>query len=492
MALMEEILKEKVLVNTAVDKRLTNKYSDICLSLEIPFTLVKVYVELKTKNKELSYLSLLNSSLPSFVQVKADCKRIEKKLKKLCYDIPALFRRSRGGTETKKLNERVFRLAVYRYEVVDVAHVLKEITELRAENEHLEKRCSDLYSDLLKAKTEREKVEFQFESLKSQNQNLFNTIKFIEEKDLHNANKCSLICNPRKKDVGQRQRNRQIKQLKSNVDKALWFAKSFGLQLDSVKLHEQYGQTVKLDYTETNGNGGTYDKLSEQEKEKIRSILYIMDRFCIGDASYHEFTYISDDLPKSYLIKQCRQKMNECYFIERTPGWEEGVQLSFKAELESQIAFHNLATKSKQPIRVKISGDGAKMSRITNFLIISFSFLDSENNVDGEIFPIAIIKASESYEVFRRCLRDLICEINEVIENGSILVGGNSVAVYLFLGADYKFILLIMGFAGATSNHSCIWCKIEKDQRWDTTKPLDFYSSSNMIRSLDDIVRMLE
>jgi hypothetical protein len=32
-------------------------------------------------------------------------------------------------------------------------------------------------------------------------------------------------------------------------------------------------------------------------------------------------------------------------------------------------------------IKVKISGDGAKMTRLTNFIIISFSIFNTENTV---------------------------------------------------------------------------------------------------------------
>lgn len=33
------------------------------------------------------------------------------------------------------------------------------------------------------------------------------------------------------------------------------------------------------------------------------------------------------------------------------------------------------------PIKVKISGDGAKMTRLTNFIVISFSILNVEETV---------------------------------------------------------------------------------------------------------------
>ena len=33
------------------------------------------------------------------------------------------------------------------------------------------------------------------------------------------------------------------------------------------------------------------------------------------------------------------------------------------------------------PIKVKISGDGAKIPRLTNFIVINFSILNAEENV---------------------------------------------------------------------------------------------------------------
>ena len=41
-------------------------------------------------------------------------------------------------------------------------------------------------------------------------------------------------------------------------------------------------------------------------------------------------------------------------------------------------------------------------------------------------------------------------------------VDGETVNLELFLGGDYKFILLMLGLSGATSNYACAWCKIHK------------------------------
>lgn len=63
-----------------------------------------------------------------------------------------------------------------------------------------------------------------------------------------------------------------------------------------------------------------------------------MDKFCIGDAAYHELTIMNDgELQKSYLVKQCRGELNKLIHVTRTPGKDPGVQLSFREELVYQL-----------------------------------------------------------------------------------------------------------------------------------------------------------
>ena len=62
-----------------------------------------------------------------------------------------------------------------------------------------------------------------------------------------------------------------------------------------------------------------------------------MDKFCIGDPAYHALSVQGDGLPKSHLIKQCRNEINGLFAITRNPGELVGAQLSFKDELTRQI-----------------------------------------------------------------------------------------------------------------------------------------------------------
>ena len=60
---------------------------------------------------------------------------------------------------------------------------------------------------------------------------------------------------------------------------------------------------------------------------------------CIGEAAYHELTMTQsgEGLPRTYLIRQCKESLNELCHIERTPGKAEGTQLNFIDELRTTI-----------------------------------------------------------------------------------------------------------------------------------------------------------
>lgn len=55
------------------------------------------------------------------------------------------------------------------------------------------------------------------------------------------------------------------------------------------------------------------------------------------------------------------------------------------------------------------------------------------------------------------------------------------------MGGDYKFLLIVCGLSGATSNYACLYCKVHKDQRWDTSKDLAYYNQLPLARSLHEL-----
>ena len=109
----------------------------------------------------------------------------------------------------------------------------------------------------------------------------------------------------------------------------------------------------------------------------MEQVLFLLDKFCVGDEVYHELSMITEDLPKSYLVKQSRTAMNKVYHIERTPGKYSGSCLNFTSTLKDHV--RELLMKAPElkegKIQVKLSGDGARMSRTTNFMMMSFTLL---------------------------------------------------------------------------------------------------------------------
>ena len=64
-----------------------------------------------------------------------------------------------------------------------------------------------------------------------------------------------------------------------------------------------------------------------------------MDNFCVSDVAYHELSMFDQEgLPRSYLIKQCRQDLNKLCSISRTPGGWPGAQMNFTTELKHQLS----------------------------------------------------------------------------------------------------------------------------------------------------------
>ena len=55
-----------------------------------------------------------------------------------------------------------------------------------------------------------------------------------------------------------------------------------------------------------------------------------------------------------------------------------------------------------------------------------------------------------------------------------------------------KFLLMIMGMNLATADYECLWCKMFKDDRWDTSKLSDYYNKAPFKRDLQEIKRLCQ
>ena len=328
--------------------------NEVFITFSIPYEILIKWHQIKVVKKlfVLSYVDLLflSQNLPSCtLNLKEEAKlRLEARLRELSYSAAKECTGTKGTTRIKIL-QKVKKLAVYQSEIEDASQLLSKINSLEEEKkelqeqlETLEARCDSLLQEVaeLRQTTQRAAdLEQSYSEISDQNDKLKEYVDSLVDRDSCKHCDSNYRNNGRTyNEVSYTQKQRKLKLLKSNSERALWFLESFGFKLDKLFLSDcQTGEKVTLQYN--NEKRSAYQFLSEEDKDKVRNVVYIMDKFCVSDAAYHEFSMTNNDgLPRSYLIKQCRQDLNKVYSISRTPGEWPGAQLSFKDELNHQLS----------------------------------------------------------------------------------------------------------------------------------------------------------
>jgi hypothetical protein len=294
---------------------------------------------------ELLYLS---QSIPVCVIKEEYADRIEKRLKELCSKAASSCVGTVGNKRTKLLSATKS-LAVYKHEVDRVDKLCHKIYKLETEKTNLEEqvstleeKCEKLLQEIVELHNNKQdlvELEQSFTKLEDENAQLQEYVLNLLERE--SCKFCDSSCknkgNPYDK-VSYTQKQRKLKELKTSAEKALWFIETCGLKLDSLSLLDAKGDKVKLQFIESTKKSA-YNLLSEEEKDKIKAVVYIIDKFCVSDVAYHELSMSDPEgIPRSYLIKQCRNNLNEMCSISRTPGEWPGAQLSFKDELNYHLS----------------------------------------------------------------------------------------------------------------------------------------------------------
>ena len=120
--------------------------------------------------------------------------------------------------------------------------------------------------------------------------------------------------------------------------------------------------------------------MSEEEKNPL------LDKFCVGDAFYHELSMTTDGLPRSYLVKQCRDELYKmCQIDPPDANFEEAKVNSVKLCSKNISLIISKKNNDFDPIngriKIKIKGDGARMTRNSTFILLSFCILPTGESV---------------------------------------------------------------------------------------------------------------
>ena len=175
------------------------------------------------------------------------------------------------------------------------------------------------------------------------------------EKQIVNPNPGKLF-----QEVSDKNKGRKLSEFKSKAETALLFAETW-ISTSMLKLSNNSFESIKIDFSDT-VKQYNYQDLANEEKKKLKDLIFILDRFGISDNAYNELSIFEKDLPRKTLINQCRDVISKSYKFQRTAGNIPGAYISFKEELIKYVKSN--VSADSQVLKVKISGDGSKVSRI--------------------------------------------------------------------------------------------------------------------------------
>ena len=98
--------------------------------------------------------------------------------------------------------------------------------------------------------------------------------------------------------------------------------------------------------------------MPEEERHKIKDLLFILEKINVSESAYRELTVFCDGLPRTYLVSsmQCQEDINSLYHFERITGNIPGAYVSLESELIRYIKYH--VNPETDKIKIKISGTG--------------------------------------------------------------------------------------------------------------------------------------
>ena len=139
-------------------------------------------------------------------------------------------------------------------------------------------------------------------------------------------------------EVGERQRRRKILILRESCKRALWFADSFNVDIISLLVEtKKTKEQLTVDISIPSSLPGISTQSPSDAADMVHKILYLLDRFAISDEFYHQLSMIQTSLPRSYKIKEARQRINSKVKLMRLPKPYFGCYRSFKESLMESV-----------------------------------------------------------------------------------------------------------------------------------------------------------
>ena len=234
---------------------------NVAFAADIPFPLLKGWYDFmnnlksgvakdqgKTFEGIKSYCDLLELAIPGNifaisrnVEVRAE---ISESLRKRASSVKALYSRTKGRKRSD-LESQTKRFHLFEGQVLSVTELQEESKLLRDELNEWKRKYSNLKEELGRLHREMmEEMKKQNKVIEDQQKTNEELVKYI--KQLENVHKIGGLEN-KGKDIGYvKKKSRTLKTFMSRAQTALWFSKSFGLELESLVVTETKTGTVHV------------------------------------------------------------------------------------------------------------------------------------------------------------------------------------------------------------------------------------------------------
>ncbi|KAL1482502.1 hypothetical protein MTO96_033749 [Rhipicephalus appendiculatus] len=233
------------------------------------------------------------------------------------------------------------------------------------------------------------------------------------------------------------------------------------------------------------------DKLHSEDMTQVKQASKLLDHHCVSDVFWKEIARIFP-VPRWRLIHNYRERLDGRLDILRTPGNDPGAYISFQDELRftmqdickrEAISLEDLMTED---VKVKIEGDGCSVSRNVSWITILFVIIRQRREAlqDPNLHRVLLVaQTQESYFNIRESCGPVFGEINGVATRGGLDVDGKFFPLKICLGADLKFLLLVLGLKSASSLHPCPFCLSAKARWADETLSAAYFNSLSLART---------
>ncbi len=442
-------------------------------------------------------LDLFNERIyANIVCVKSNAKPFLDSLIKSASSAQTKYRTTKGGKKKQYQNSETRTYALLE-EVETYGAIAKQVKAAQEQITVLSEKLSETSKENAKLKKHLNQTEQAARVLVKDNEKLKAFVKNVLKRPVNHGKLFGDVKTKKQQVV-------KLEELRSPAERALSFAEGYGLKLNKIVFEDLKGRQHELGFGEMIKKSCNYDSMTEPQQARVQGVLHILDKFAISDEAYHAITMAvgSENTEKSYIVKQCKKNLDSLCAISATPGEAVGAQHEFISELDRLIV--DTECEEGELLKIRLSGDGTKVSKTLNFLNFGMGLLEAKGPVtpaSGEEGnrTLAVVETTESYESIKVSLGDIVDAVNQIQagrdENNIVdytTRDGKHVRLQFSLSGDMKFLLIVVGLKAANSKFACLYCKVPKTERWITSRTQNHYYMKRLLRTLEELQKQAE